>query len=321
MATSAKLSVIVPTIGRPKYITATISSLANQTRQDFRLVISDNASTPCFTELNVPLRRFNSLQLIRHDVRKSFSSHFNACIQSCETEWCVFVSDDDIVAPNFVETALTAIESFPDMAVFFPGQKQIDAEWEAEMPSLPETLSHWNGNAFIEAVLSGSVPNVLTAVSMVARRDQLLKAGGFPGYPAGAHSDSYLWAYLSQLGSTVLSQVTMGYRVYSASVGLSMPFKDLLEATNCFEGDLKRLLRGTGSGDELLQKWIFSNSACLTNRWVPEIGFKSLTPKEGRIASILLARSIRDRSKQQFTTVLKKLGRSLFLAERTSTRL
>ena len=264
MKNAIQLSVIVPTIGRPEYFSATLQSLLNQTTRDFELLVSDNFADP-----PVEITQDGRIQHLRLEQRLSFSTHFNFCIESAQGNWCVFVSDDDLVAPNFVELILEAIRLFPTASLIFPLQERMDAQDFATPPSPQPLFDERESFRFIDSVMKGKQPNFMTAVSMVGKRKDILEVGGFPDYPKGLHADNCLWTKLAKRGSSVILPVCMRYRVYSDSVGLSASHKELLDATYSFETHLRTDVLDTSDSKEsaLYKTWVDANSGCLVSRW------------------------------------------------------
>lgn len=96
-----KISVIIPTYNREKYLGKCIESILNQTLNDFEMIIIDDGSTDN-TELLVS--SYNDFR-IHYIKRKNhgIGSSRNHGIDIAKGEYITFVDSDDYVAPSFLE--------------------------------------------------------------------------------------------------------------------------------------------------------------------------------------------------------------------------
>ena len=87
------------------------SALA-QTWTDFRLVVSDNASTD---DTPAVVARFDDPRLVyaRLDGHLELYEHLNLCFARAETEYFFILSDDDRITPDFLERTVAALDRNP----------------------------------------------------------------------------------------------------------------------------------------------------------------------------------------------------------------
>lgn len=116
------ITTIIPTYRRPKMLRRAIDSVLNQTYPRFQVSIYDNASGDGQTEQVV-------VEFARGDQRVKYHCHahnigsgknFLYGMKHIETPFFSFLSDDDVILPEFYETAMEGFGKFPD-AAFFAG--------------------------------------------------------------------------------------------------------------------------------------------------------------------------------------------------------
>lgn len=264
------LSVIVPTIGRPKYFGKTLDSIARQRVAGFDVLVSDNASNPPVSdeEISARLSRVPH-QLLRRYARLGFSAHFNQCLKDARGEWVVFISDDDLISHDFIAAHLAEIRKADEgVSMIVSRQHVIDERCLTPPPVATGTeVVRRKGIDFVKECQAGKFPELKTIVSMCARREDFLQVGGFPDYPHGLHADNMVWMHLATRGDTLYLPVVLHYRVYEASVGLAAPVSELLAASLRFEADLARLIGGVEGGVEVMARWRYGNTGVMLSRW------------------------------------------------------
>ncbi len=240
------VTVIVPTIGRPEYITHTIQSILNQTYANIQILISDN-SPPIPTDLILKEAGISDsrIEIISRLTRMNYCDHMNACIRDARGKYLMILSDDDQISSGYVKEMVDMAESAENVRVCVGRQQVIGGDTQGLVPSQlsqsPQLII--SGSKYLKNFISGIVPEeVFTHISVFARKSDIIEAGGLREYPYGAHSDSFLVIRLAMLGNVAFSKNLMFYRIYLGSVGLSMPFNALLDATKKYSSDIYRLI-------------------------------------------------------------------------------
>ena len=87
-----KVSLIVPTIGRPIFFARALESAAHQTFVDLEILVSDNAANPAIfvEEVNRACLGRN-FRLIRQPTRLGFAEHFNVCLKEASGDYAMFL--------------------------------------------------------------------------------------------------------------------------------------------------------------------------------------------------------------------------------------
>ena len=116
---NAKLTFLIPTIGRPS-LKATIDSLLSQTCQEWCAIIVFDEIEPNFAisdgddRIRI-FRKPHSISTCEH--RAGSVRNYGA--QFVQTEWIAFVDDDDIIKPEYVEVFLSEIATYDNDAIIF----------------------------------------------------------------------------------------------------------------------------------------------------------------------------------------------------------
>lgn len=118
----AKVFVGIPTYNRPDFVRESIDSLRTQSFSDFRVLVSDNRSSPEATDaVRAYVAALND---------RRFAFHLQAVNQgeygqgrrfmadSMNEEMFVILHDDDILAPQYLEVAVAALDAAPQADLF-----------------------------------------------------------------------------------------------------------------------------------------------------------------------------------------------------------
>jgi glycosyltransferase involved in cell wall biosynthesis len=105
-----KVSVVVPTHNRAAFLREAISSVLDQTFQDFEIIVVDDASEDETSEV---VRGFadNRIKYIRHDVGRRVAATRNTGISHSLGRYIAFLDDDDSWLKDKLQRQLDLIES------------------------------------------------------------------------------------------------------------------------------------------------------------------------------------------------------------------
>jgi len=120
-----KVSVVIPTYNRARFLCEAINSVLNQTFRDFEVIVVDDGSTDNTAEL---LSRYSdSIHYVRQDHRGR--SHARNCgIQLARGEYIAFLDSDDIWLPDKLERQMTLFKEDPDFGLVHGAVEVIDEE-------------------------------------------------------------------------------------------------------------------------------------------------------------------------------------------------
>ena len=190
IAMTPRFSIIVPLYNKAPYVRKALESIANQTFQDYEVIIVNDGSTD--NSLDVVKELFERFKIL--DFRFKILNQENAGVAAARNngvakskgEYLCFLDADDWWEPNFLEEMDRLIKEYPDVGLYAtnyvyykPGKTHVALKIEREYMNYPE------------AYLRGEMP-VWTGAACMPRKvfDEM---GGFPkGIKLG--EDFLLWA-------------------------------------------------------------------------------------------------------------------------------
>lgn len=242
------VTVIVPTIGRPKYIKSAIDSVLKQDYKEIELLISDNYPE-ISTRLILNGVLDSRIRIIERDRRYESSTHMNLCINDASGFYIMILSDDDLISPNYISSMVSLLsENENENVIVGLGQQKVLNENDTNIECNGNefnvsTIMLFDGIEFSLNQFQGKqhLP-IYTYFSLFSKKSDVVAAGGFQSYPDGSHADNYLFYSLAFQGKVGFSSSLMGYRIYMASSGLSTPFEKLYLATSAYDKDISSLI-------------------------------------------------------------------------------
>lgn len=114
---TVRITILVPSIGRMDFLPTTRRCVREQTRQDFKVVILDNASPPEAQDFFADWAREDArVQVLRAHPRVPMFSNFNRGMRAVDTELVTFFHDDDEYPRDYLETLAGALDQWPGAA-------------------------------------------------------------------------------------------------------------------------------------------------------------------------------------------------------------
>jgi glycosyltransferase involved in cell wall biosynthesis len=126
-AAAVRVTIVIPTYNRASLLGGAIESVLAQTREDFELIVSDNASTDGTRET---VRRFDDPRLtyVLQESNLDLNAHFNLWIERATSEYLLLLPDDDRLAPGALEATVAALDASPEAALAHGAVDIVDAE-------------------------------------------------------------------------------------------------------------------------------------------------------------------------------------------------
>lgn len=130
-----KLTIGMPVYNSETYVRESLESLLTQTYTDFKLFISDNASTDGTQDICLELAKQDDRIIYhRNDENIGMSPNFNLVAQRCETPFFKWSTADDLWAPTMIEKTLPVIEADDSIALCYPKTKLVNLVEGTEKP-------------------------------------------------------------------------------------------------------------------------------------------------------------------------------------------
>jgi len=245
-----------------------VQSALGQSYRNIEVLISDNVPE-ISTRSIIGEELASRVRIIERPVRLGFAEHFNACAQSASGEYIIFLSDDDLLDEDYIEAMVSLMQKDRDIKACFGYQIIIDDKFVADdiFPVVfqPKISDIKNSLGFMLGWLLhvGKPIHNSAFLPLFLRKSDWVRHGGFCDYPGGGHVENLLIMKLATEGKIAFASTHYYYRVYGASVGMSLPFDTLFEACELFVADARELLSRSGkrcgwltrSGIGLLLRW------------------------------------------------------------------
>ena len=110
-----RLSIGLPVFNGEKFVSDAIGSILGQTYRDFELIISDNASTD---KTEVICREYAAsdprIRYYRNDRNLGAAVNFNRTFELASGEYFKWAAHDDMLAPEYLERCVAALDAHPD---------------------------------------------------------------------------------------------------------------------------------------------------------------------------------------------------------------
>jgi len=179
-----KVSVIIPTHNRAEFLHSAITSVLNQTFQDFEIIIIDDASNDHSREV---IANFNDARIkVRHNqVSKGAAGSRNIAIMNSNCEYIAFLDDDDEWLPEKLKIQACLLDnSPPEVGGVCTGYFTIEKSGRILSTVNPEMIDLSKGNP-------------IATSSILLRRECFEKCGMFDESML-ACSDYDMWIRMSK---------------------------------------------------------------------------------------------------------------------------
>ena len=180
-----RITVLIPTYNRADWLGGAIESVLAQTRADFRLIVSDNASTDGTREV-VAGYEDPRIAYVRRDVNCGLNEHYNSWFRTVDAEYLFIVPDDDRLVPDALARTVAALDANP-WAALAHGRVDVVDEHDAviaaghHMTGLDGPATE-TGREFIERSMAAGYRVHASTVNLrvAAVREVLLDERDFP---------------------------------------------------------------------------------------------------------------------------------------------
>lgn len=194
------VTVGLPVYNGEEYLGEAIESLRSQTFSDFRLIISDNASTDSTEEIaRAAAEEDPRVEYHRHEINLGGPANYNYTFGKSESDYFMWHAHDDLRDPKFLELAFDAITESSDISVVFSRTMLIGPDGEhRHLKPRPDALMSAAPHDRLRAVITA--PHVDVVLFGLIRRSLLEHTQGHGAFKGG---DRVLVAELALLGRLV----------------------------------------------------------------------------------------------------------------------
>ncbi len=123
------------------YLPATLKSILSQTYKNFELIISDNASTDNTEELcRVYAKQDSRIRYIRQKEDIGYTANVNFFRTQISGEYFVWICDDDLWAPTFLEKCVGLLDTHPGSIMAGTNLIDFDDKGNQTLPRDPKKI-------------------------------------------------------------------------------------------------------------------------------------------------------------------------------------
>lgn len=250
-----KVSVIVPTYNSAAFIRETLESILSQDYQDFEILIVDDASTDNTKDVVAAISSEKIRYLCLPQNHGGPSKARNVGITNAKGEFIAVFDSDDIMQTGRLSTAVSLLDTFPDVAMTFTDI----LKFNEKTGDYPESLlKGYDRFASLKKTRHGSklyvidseqaysclfYENFVSTSSVTVRRSIFDKVGFFDEELTNA-DDLDMWFRITNYFNVgFIDAVTVRYRVSDGSIsgrGLKLVNNRITVYRNRLNMDLKR---------------------------------------------------------------------------------
>jgi glycosyltransferase involved in cell wall biosynthesis len=127
------VSVIIANFNRANLLDEAITSVANQTFQDFELIVFDDGSRDHSVDIIRAHRKRmpDQLRFYTHDggANLGIVATYREAILRARSEYIAFLENDDQWSPNYLEKKVEILNTYPEVGVVFSPYKVLSEGW------------------------------------------------------------------------------------------------------------------------------------------------------------------------------------------------
>ena len=125
------VSIGLPVFNGEAYVAKAIESVLSQTLPDLELIICDNCSTDSTQSICEAFAANDQrVRYVRHPANLGAGPNYDYCFHLARGTYFKWAAHDDMLAPNFLELAVSALKKRPDAVLCTVGIREIGPEEE-----------------------------------------------------------------------------------------------------------------------------------------------------------------------------------------------
>ena len=222
-------TIAIPTFNRAGWLARSVGSALAQTFASFEVIVSDNASTDT-TPAVLDRLSDERMTVLRQDHNVGPIANWNACLAAANGTYVIMLSDDDALAPQFLQRCASVIADDPNLPVVvgLGGVTDLQSNWQK--PAVTSRSLNSGVCAGPDLLLEFLRSNISPQMCTVAMHTCDVRArGGFPdGWP---HlGDLATWVPLLLYGKAGFVNESCGtYCSHDATQTTNLPVERRLE--------------------------------------------------------------------------------------------
>lgn len=122
-----KVSIVLPSYNRVKYLQDSIESCIKQSFKDFELIIIDDFSNDGSFKVAVEYSKLDSrIKVIRNNVNKKLPGSLNIAFKKAKGEYYTWISDDNLFLPKALEKMSSCLDNMPKIGLVYANYNLIN---------------------------------------------------------------------------------------------------------------------------------------------------------------------------------------------------
>lgn len=167
-----KVSVIIPTYNREKFIGEAIQSVLDQTFQDFEVIVVDDGSTDRTGDV-VQAFASEKVQYV-YQSNRGRSNARNHALGLAKGRYIAFLDSDDLYLPDKLALQVDYMDSHPEIGMVYTSAYCIDENGVRTKDEYEATVSGW-----VYEHIAFFVPVTITLPTVMVRKEVFDKVGEF----------------------------------------------------------------------------------------------------------------------------------------------
>jgi glycosyltransferase involved in cell wall biosynthesis len=195
------VSVVITHYEQEGFLREALDSVQSQTYGNLEVIIVDDCSTSPRTVSALDSIQSRNVIVVRHARNLGAGAARNSGVASAAGELVVFLDADDLLAPNFVETAVGTLQESAGAELFYTSV---------------ETFGDCSGREHFEITIIGLLAGESTPRTFVCTKELHNRLGGYKGHLRCAENSDY-WLRVLLCGYSPLYTTRSCYRRRIAS--------------------------------------------------------------------------------------------------------
>jgi abequosyltransferase len=116
------ISVCIPAYSRKEFLPPLLESILLQDSDDYEVIVAEDMS-PQRAEIAAICNHYSSLfdgrlRLILNDINLGYDKNLKSLVRASRGRFCLFMGNDDLMAPNALREIINSISAYPDATYF-----------------------------------------------------------------------------------------------------------------------------------------------------------------------------------------------------------
>jgi glycosyltransferase involved in cell wall biosynthesis len=211
----SKVSILLPTYNRERYLVLAIDSVLAQTHQDWELLISDNCSDDnTFTIASKYANQDSRIIYWKNETNIGALQNYNRCIEKACGDYIELFGTDDIFEPTCLELLARGLDENPGVALATSAKRHID---ENGNQIREDRLASNSQIIPAQEAIHHNLNNLTNAIISPVMFRSKYKGTGFD-MSLGNCADLEYWTQILNCGDLYyIDEILFNYRIHNGS--------------------------------------------------------------------------------------------------------